>query len=93
MINKRIYVFLFIALLSYVSLSMSQSAGFVESTLDNAVECVEQKNNIESEFKEVSYLSFDLSIDIFEVQSYITYKDEIYTIQISNNLLRPPIFT
>ncbi|EDZ63081.1 hypothetical protein SMGD1_2126 [Sulfurimonas gotlandica GD1] len=72
---------------------MFPSASFIEVASEKTIECVEQINNIESEIKEVSYLSFDLSIDICEVQSYITYKDKIYTIQISNNLLKPPIFS
>ena len=93
MTNKKIYTFLLVALLSFVSLSIFSTAGLVESATENAVEYVEQKTNIESEAKEFSYLSFDLNFNISEVKSYITYQDKIYTIQIINNLLRPPIFS
>ena len=93
MINKKVYTFLLVALLSFVSLSMFPVAGIGESATENAVEYVEQKNSIETEAKESSYLSFDLNFNVYEDKSYITYKDKIYTQQISNNLLRPPIFS
>jgi len=92
MINKKIYTFLLIALVSFVSLSMFTPSSFVESASKSSVECVEQTNNIESEAKEFSYLSFDSNIVICEAQLNLTYKEKINSLQITNNLLRPPIF-
>ncbi|WP_455757520.1 hypothetical protein [Sulfurimonas sp.] len=93
MINKKIYTFLFIALLSFVSLNTFAPASFVESTSKSTIESVEQKNNIEREAVDSSNLLFDLDIAIYEVQLDITYKDKIYSLFLSDNPLRPPIFT
>lgn len=93
MINKKIYTFVFIALLSFVSLSISPAANLLESTSESAIECVEQKNSVESETKEFSYLSLGVNFDIYEIKSYVTGIDVISTMQISNNLLRPPIYS
>lgn len=93
MINKKIYTFLLIALLSFVSLSMFPTAGLFESASENTVEYVKQKTNVESEAKEFSYLSSDMNFNICKVELYIAYQDKIYTIQTSYNLLRPPIFS
>ena len=93
MINKKMYAFLFIVLLSFVSLSTFPTASFVEIPSESVVECVEQENNTEREAKEFSYLSFDSSYSISESKLDLTYKDKIYNLQINNNLLRPPIFS
>lgn len=93
MINKRIYAFLVIALLSFVSLSVLPSVGFIQSTSESAIECVEQKNTIESEAKDFSYLSFNSNFAMRKAELNIMHKDKIYTLPISDNLLRPPIFS
>jgi len=93
MINKKMYAFLFIALISFVSLSVFSPASFTETASKNLIECVEQENNIEREAKEFSYLSFDLNFDISEAKLDLMYIDKIYHLQINNNLLRPPILS
>lgn len=85
------YPFLFIALLSFLSLSMLSYVAFVESPSKSAIECVEQKNNVVSETTDTSHLSCDLNFARYESQSDITYQDKIYSLLLSDNRLRPPI--
>lgn len=72
---------------------MFLSTKFVASASKNPIEYVEKKNNTEEQMQDFSYLSLNLNFAVYEDKLDHIYKNKIYSLHISESLLRPPIFS
>ena len=92
MINKKMYLLIFIMLLSLLSLSIFSSTNLTQKSSKVIVEYAEKESKKEIEIEDFSHQITDLNFAKSQPQLNFIYKEKIYDLHFSNNLLRPPIF-